>query len=138
MTSDGDEVPEELAKSLTIGWSQNDARLYLLLEDGGVVEWFYHEPPVQGIAASQLLYNHLHLKQWKPAIAVIPRFRSLAKQVPGILHNAACIYARAGDPKRALECIAEAKRRKYDMKKLRDDDDFESLHALPAWKRLFR
>jgi hypothetical protein len=93
----------------------------------------------QGIAASQILYLHLQKQRWKPALAFIDSALQLVKRERGILHNAACVLARAGHRERALACVAEAKRLRYkDLKKLRVDDDLVSLHDTRAWKQMWK
>jgi hypothetical protein len=48
------------------------------------------------------------------------------------------VFARAGQPDRALDCVEQAKQAGYEkLDKLRVDDDLISLHASPRWQAVF-
>jgi len=91
---------------------------------------------------NNLLFGHLtrFLKRGKKldrALEVMPKALTFAKENPAILHNAACIYARAGKLDRAMQCVLDAKKFKYEnMPKLLEDDDLVPLRKRPAFKKL--
>ncbi|MFT3697802.1 MAG: DUF3396 domain-containing protein [Kofleriaceae bacterium] len=78
-------------------------------------------------------------KQHDRAMKVLPAALAHAPDHPPIFHNAAWLVFQRGDHGHAMQLIQDAAKHGYEgMDKLRDDPDFAPLHALPAWKKLFK
>jgi len=87
---------------------------------------------------NNLLFAYLERGTHDRALAIMPRALEYAEQNPSILHNAACIFVRAGDHARALDCVRDARRFNYEnLAALRDDDDLAPLRDLPEYRALF-
>jgi tetratricopeptide (TPR) repeat protein len=93
-------------------------------------------------AMNNLLFGYLqrHLKRGAPltrALELMPKALTWAPENPSIFHNAACIYARAGELAHAVRCAQAAHKHGYaNMLQLLDDEDLLPLRRLAAYRRL--
>jgi len=95
------------------------------------------EDGVPEAALNNLLWTYMARGEPKRALAIMDRALSFGEENPPIFHNAACVYAKLGNTKRAMELVLLAKKHGHDLELVRADSELAKLHALPAWKRLF-
>ena len=70
-------------------------------------------------------------------LRLLDRVLSLAGGDPSVLYNAACVYARAGDPEKALAALEECVREGwYNRDWMAHDSDFESIRDDPRFRAM--
>ena len=85
-----------------------------------------------------LLHAYISTKQYDSGLAIMSEAMHAAKQHVATYHNAACIYALAGYPERALECMKLAKAGGYQaFASMKDDSDLASIAGRDEFKALF-
>jgi hypothetical protein len=89
-----------------------------------------------GFTVNRLLCAFLQRGDIDRALAMMDFALAFSEENPYILHNAACIFSRAGDYAAALECVLGAKRVGYkNMESLLKEEDLDILRALPGFPK---
>ena len=112
-------------------------RTELGLEALGFLTRFPEWAPAQ--TYGNFFYALLHRGAYAEALEHMPEaLRIAAESNPPTFHNAACIFAKSGDPERALECVALAKKHGYEgFARMKDDEDLATIARRPEFLRLF-
>jgi tetratricopeptide (TPR) repeat protein len=107
-------------------------------ESVAALEFLMQFADTESAAHCALLYAYIERKTYDKALALMPSALERAKEFPAIFHNAACLYADAGNLDLAMKAVEDAKRYHYDeMDKIRDEPSLARLHTRKAWQRVF-
>jgi beta-lactamase regulating signal transducer with metallopeptidase domain/Tfp pilus assembly protein PilF len=93
--------------------------------------------PNSGRAWFNLGYTALQDRDFDTAIAAYQKTLQLGYRIGTSSYNMACIYALQGNHDAAFQWLERARAAKFNLENyLDDDDDLDSLHRDPRWKKL--